>query len=219
MSVHKPLLIAVDGPAASGKGTLAKKIAEYLGLEYLDTGALYRAVGYKMLQQGADPHDEVRALEVARHISVADIHSKGLYNEGVGAAASIVASIAAVRRELTAFQHQVARNPRGAVLDGRDIGTVICPDADFKFYITAQIEARAERRYKQLQNKENSIIYQDVLDDLMRRDKRDSERAVAPLAQAKDAVYIDTTCMRAEDVLENVLSVITQGMSENRISS
>jgi cytidylate kinase len=210
MDLHTPLLIAVDGPAASGKGTLAKRIADYFSLEYLDTGTLYRAVGYKLLSHGADPKNEEKAVEAAKSITIKDICSTKLYQEGVGMAASIVAAIPAVREALAGFQQKVAKNPKGAVLDGRDIGTVICPNANFKFYITADIEARAQRRYKQLQNKENSIIYQEVLEDLQRRDERDSKRSVAPLVQAKDAIHIDTTHMSAEEVFGKVLSVIKQ---------
>lgn len=209
----KPLLIAVDGPAASGKGTLARKIAEILNLEYLETGTLYRAVGYRMLQQGRDIHDQAQATEVAKHLVVHGIARPSLYQQEVAMAASTVATMPGVREALMAYQRQVAKNPRGAVLDGRDIGTVICPEADFKFYITASVEARANRRYKQLQNKENSIIYQDVLEDLKKRDKQDSERSIAPLAQAKDAILMDTTFMDAEEVLERALSVISRGQA------
>lgn len=208
MSSKKPLLIAVDGPAASGKGTIAKRIAEHFDLDYLDTGSIYRALGYKILNNDLDPSDNKVAIEFAKNITEEDIKNPHLYDEGIGKAASIVAAIPDVRQALLGFQRVFARSPKGAILDGRDIGTVICPEADFKFFITADLEARAERRYKQLQNKGLPIIYQSVKDDLRRRDDRDSKRDVAPLKRADDAIYIDTTDMDADEVFEKVLSVI-----------
>ncbi len=205
----KPLLIAIDGPAASGKGTLAKKVAEHFDLEYLDTGKIYRALGKKILDKGFSSENKDMAVELAKTINLQDMSQDGLYNEYIGNAASIVAAIPEVRAELLEFQRKVARSQKGAVLDGRDIGTVVCPEADFKFYITASIEARAERRYKQLQEKENSIIYQDVFDDLKKRDDRDGGRKVAPLKQASDAIFIDTTNITAEEVLSNILDIIS----------
>ncbi len=208
MSRFNRLLIAIDGPAASGKGTIAKKLAEYYDLDYLDTGSIYRAVGYKMIHLGQDPNDEKLAIEAAKNIVPEDIKNEHLYDEGVGAAASIVSAVPEVRNVLFDFQRQFAEGQRGAVLDGRDIGTVICPEADFKFYITADLETRAKRRYKQLQNKGNPIIYQSVLEDLKRRDDRDSKRDAAPLKQAEDAVYIDTTELQVEEVFVKILSII-----------
>lgn len=207
MSEQK-LLIAIDGPAASGKGTVAKKIAGHFGLEYLDTGSIYRAAGYKILQSGENPEDEKIAVKYAGQITAEDLKNPHLYDEGVGKIASIIAAIPAVREVLFRFQREFADNPKGAVLDGRDIGTVICPDANFKFYITAKLEARAERRYKQLQNKGISIIYQSVLDDLRARDDRDSKRKIAPLTKAPDAVHIDTTHMDADEVFAKIISMI-----------
>lgn len=208
-NTSKPLVIAVDGPAASGKGTLAKRIAEHFRLHYLDTGCIYRAVGLAIMNDGKDPQDKATAIAYASALTPEDVSSDGLYHEGVGNAASIVAAIPEVRSVLFAFQREVAGKPEGAVLDGRDIGTVICPDATFKFFITADLETRTKRRYKQLQTKDKSIIHQTVLDDLKRRDQRDSERAVAPLQQAEDAIRIDTTHMNAQEVLETVLSHIS----------
>jgi CMP/dCMP kinase len=219
MKYPEPLVIAIDGLAASGKGTLAKRIAEHFGLTYLDTGTLYRMVGSKLLEQGIDPHNESEAINAARHIHTEDISTANLGGEEVAMAASIVAAIPKVREALIGFQQQVAKEPKGAVLDGRDIGTVVCPNANFKFYITADIQARAERRYKQLQNKENSIIYRDVLEDLQRRDERDSQRAVAPLVQAVDALHIDTTKMSADEVFEKVLSVIKKSQPNSKAVS
>lgn len=204
----RPLVIAVDGPAASGKGTLAKKIADALGLEYLDTGAIYRAVGLKVIRQGIAMDNEAAIIKIAASLTPSDLTDDGLYAEGVGMVASIVSAIPEVRQVLFSMQRDIAQGSKGAVLDGRDIGTVICPDADFKFYITANIEARAERRYKQLQNQGKSTIYKDVLEDLQKRDDRDSSRAVAPMMQAEDAIHIDTTDMDAHEVLQKVLAII-----------
>lgn len=211
---HRPLVIAVDGPAASGKGTLAKKIAAHFGLDYLDTGSIYRAVGYKVLQQGGSPEDKELAVNVARNINKKDlVKGPHLFDEGIGTAASIVSAIPEVREALLQFQKDFAKSPKGAVLDGRDIGTVVCPNADFKLYITADLEARAQRRYKELQNKGNSIIYSDVLKDLQSRDERDSKRTIAPLKKAEDAIHMDTTHMGVEEVFQEVLSIVTEGMS------
>ena len=159
--IGEALIIAIDGPAASGKGSLGRKLARELGLVYLDTGKLYRAVGYLVMAQdinieNLDDHDPKvisRAVKIAKNLSEEDIENKNLMNEGVGAAASIISAIYEVREALLMFQQNVAYNPSGAILDGRDIGSVVCPDADFKFYITADIETRAERRYKELDRK------------------------------------------------------------------
>lgn len=206
--IKKPLVIAIDGPAASGKGTLARQIAAHFGLAYLDTGSLYRAVGYKIISSGHDPEDKNIAIEIAKNISENDAKNPHLYDEGVGSAASIVSAIPEVREALLSFQRAFAANPEGAILDGRDIGTVICPDADFKFYITADLPTRAERRFKQLQNNGNSIIYQSVLADLQRRDDRDSKRTIAPLIKAEDAVAIDTTNIGVEETLRYMIDII-----------
>jgi cytidylate kinase len=212
---HHPFKIAVDGPAASGKGTLAKKLAEALGLEYLDTGKLYRAVGYALLyhadfkQIDDDPNAfAAAAISAAKTLDLQDINNTHLYDEGVGNIASRASAISQVREALLAFQKNFLICPAGAVLDGRDIGTVICPEADYKFFITAEYETRAVRRFKQLQKDDKNIIYDNVLQDLLRRDKRDSERSIAPLVAADDAVSIDTTSISAEEVLQKVLSYI-----------
>lgn len=214
MTSHKRLKIAVDGPAASGKGTLARKVAEGLGLAYLDTGKLYRAIGYQMLHSPADISDNStftsEAIHYAKTLDVTETENEHLYDEGVGNMASQVSVIPEVREALLSFQKDFFNHLQGAVLDGRDIGTVICPDADFKFFITATIETRAQRRFKQLQKEDKNVIYENVLQDLQRRDKRDSERKVAPLMPADDAICIDTTSMAADEVLREVLSYIRQ---------
>lgn len=210
---NKPLTVAIDGPAASGKGTLAKMLAKHLGLDYLDTGSIYRALGYKIVNAGYQPENEEIAVKMANEIEPEDLKNPHLYDEGIGKAASIVSAIPAVRQVLFDFQRKFSQSQNGAVLDGRDIGTVICPDADFKFYITADIEARAKRRYKQLQNKGISIIYQSVLEDLQRRDERDSHRKAAPLKKAKDAIHIDTTNMDVSEAFAKIVSSIEDSIT------
>ena len=208
---NNPLVIAVDGPAASGKGTLAKRIAEKLGALYLDTGGLYRALAYQVIKEDQSLQDSEAIVKIAQQLTLQDIKNAKLYDEKIGNAASMIAANQLVRKALIECQREVARSPQGAVLDGRDIGTVICPDADFKFYITAQLETRAYRRYKQLQNTDGSIIYRAVLEDLRKRDQRDEARSVAPLKKAQDAIHIDTTNMSSQQVMDKAMSVINSG--------
>lgn len=197
------MIIAIDGPAGAGKGTIAKILAEKLDYAYLDTGLLYRAVAYKWLQHGGD------AVTIADMLTPEDMHVAGLRTPAVAEAASIVAAIPAVRETLIAFQRQFAHNPpaskKGAVLDGRDIGTVICPDAPHKFFLTATPEIRAERRFKELQATGNSTSFATVLKDVKERDERDTNRATAPLKPAADAVIIDTSAKNIDAVLTEVL--------------
>lgn len=208
MEQKKPIVVAIDGPAASGKGTVAKRLARYLGLAYLDTGSIYRAIGYSILSAGGNPEDKKTAIDAAKDLVPGDLKNIHLYDEGVGSAASIVSAIPKVREILLQFQRDFAKRPEGAVLDGRDIGTVICPNADYKFFITADIEARATRRFKQLQSKGIPVIYDTVLQDLTRRDERDSKRKIAPLKAAGDAIHIDTTNMDEDEVFAEVLSYV-----------
>lgn len=210
MNPKKKLKIAVDGPAASGKGTLARKIASSLGLSHLDTGKLYRAVGYKIINSGNSIDSKEFAISTAKAITLADTENSHLYDEGVGNAASIISAIPEVRAALLSFQKDFIERPEGAVLDGRDIGTVICPEADFKFFITADIKTRANRRFKQLQKEDENVIYNDILQDLQSRDERDRKRQVAPLKPAEDAICVDTTQMDSDEVLREVLSYICQ---------
>lgn len=207
---NKPLLIAVDGPAASGKGTLAKRLAQYFNLDHLDTGKIYRAVGYKMIKDNLDPNDKELAEQYATSLIDEDLENHNLYNEGIGNAASIISAFPIVREILMSYQKKFAQSAKGAVLDGRDIGTVICTDADFKFFITADIENRAQRRFDQLKLIDQTITYQRVLEDLQRRDDRDTKRNAAPLIRAKDAHHIDTTYMNAEQVFDEALNIILQ---------
>lgn len=207
--MKKPFVIAIDGPAASGKGTLARKLAAHFSMPYLDTGKLYRAVGLKLLNQGANPQDVEKAAEAARTLSVECLASPLLADERAGKAASQVAAIPLVREILLDFQRNFAANPEGAVMDGRDIGTVICPDAQVKFFIHADVHARAERRYQELCAKAVNTAYDTVLKELQERDARDSSRSVAPLVAASDAIVVDTTAMDADQVLAHVLALIS----------
>lgn len=215
------MLIAIDGPAASGKGTLARRLAKYLDLSYLDTGSLYRGVGLKLIESGMDVEEAEdhnsksaeHAIEIARNLALKDLEDLNLSCEGVGKAASIVSAIPKVREALLEFQKGVANSPNGAVLEGRDIGTVVCPNADHKFFVTASIEARAERRYKELQKRDESVIYDSVLQDLVKRDRRDSKRTISPLTIAEDAIEVDTTDMSMDDVFEKIVSIISSSTS------
>lgn len=206
--VLKDIVIAIDGPAASGKGTLARRLAHDLSLSYLDTGKLYRAVGWHLMRQGSDPEDEQAALQVALHLQVESVCSEHLYDENVGRAASLVSAMPEVRAALLEFQRSYAAKEGGAVLDGRDIGTIVCPDANFKFFITASLESRAKRRYNELISRGEDVTYQGVTDHLVARDTRDQERSVAPLVQANDAIFIDTTDSGPDEVYKKVLSYI-----------
>lgn len=187
------MIVAIDGPAASGKGTLARRIASHYGLNYLDTGLLYRAVAHRLLGRGLDPADETAACAAARELDPAALADPALRGRGVGDAASIVATFSGVREQLRAFQRRFAAAPPGAVLDGRDIGTVVCPDADVKLYVTAGAEERARRRWVELTENGETVALADILADLEVRDARDRERAEAPLRRAADAHLLDTT--------------------------
>ncbi|MBT3914790.1 MAG: (d)CMP kinase [Rhodospirillaceae bacterium] len=210
------MIIAVDGPAASGKGTLTRKLAEHFNLARLDTGMIYRAVGLKALEIG-DPADENVAVEAARSLAFDDLDQAGLRDEAAGKAASQVAAIPAVRDILLKFQRNFATNPpnnkngpvNGAVLDGRDIGTVVCPDAPYKLFISASSEVRAERRYKELQERGEEAIRSAILRDIIDRDERDRSRTVAPLEPATDAEIIDTSDMDADAVFAAALNFIS----------
>lgn len=206
------MLIAVDGPAAAGKGTLTQKLADHFDLARLDTGLIYRAVGLKALELG-DPTDPENAVKAAKTLVFTDLDLAGLRDEAAGNAASKVAAIPAVRDILLAFQRDFAEHPpegkKGAVLDGRDIGTVVCPEAPYKFFITASPEVRAERRYKELQERGEEAIRSAILRDIMDRDERDSSRTVAPLEPAKDAKVLDTSDLDADAVFAAALNFIS----------
>jgi cytidylate kinase len=195
------LIIAIDGPAASGKGTLARKIAKDMGIPYLDTGSLYRAVGLSTLRRGGDPADEADAISAANALNINDFTPEDLRAEAAGNAASKVAAIAGVRAALLAYQRSFAAREEGAVMDGRDIGTVVCPQADAKIFVTASLAVRVGRRIKELREKGESVNEQRVWDDMAARDARDSDRSVAPLKPADDALVLDTSALNADEAL------------------
>ncbi len=209
-----PLIIAVDGPVAAGKGTLARRLAAALNLAYLDTGSIYRAVGAKLLAAGGDPQDDIAATVTARNLVPEDLERADLRAEKVGQAASIVAAHATVRAALLDFQRDFASEPpagkAGAVLDGRDIGSVVCPDAPVKLFVTADVETRAARRHKELLDRGEESIYARVLQDLQARDARDSQRASAPLKAAADAVVLDSSTMTIDAAFQAALEIVAQ---------
>ena len=210
-----PITIAVDGPSAGGKGTIAKKLAAALDFAYLDTGALYRAVGLIVLRKGwdlADPQAAIRAAhELKPEAMPAFVNDPELRAENTSRAASFVSAVPEVRTILLKFQQDFCARPplgkKGAVLDGRDIGTVIAPDAILKLYVTADAKARATRRYKELIQRGETVTESAVLADMQARDKRDAERAVAPAKSAADAVLLDTTALTAEEAFEAALQL------------
>ena len=195
-------IIAIDGPAAAGKGTLARRLAAHFDFAFLDTGAIYRATGLAVLRAGGDPHAEADALAAAHALDPAMFSDPAIREESSGQAASAVAAIASVRAALLEFQRTFAHHPplgkKGAVLDGRDIGTVVCPDATAKLFITASLDIRARRRFQELQEKGLEVIWGRVLEDMRARDARDSGRDTAPLTAAKDAFVLDTTDLDAD---------------------
>jgi cytidylate kinase len=206
------MIIAIDGPAASGKGTLGKRIAAYYGFAHLDTGKLYRAVARDTLALGKNPTDASAALIAAKALDLRTLADPFLMDGKLGEAASIVASHPAVRQALLAYQRAFARLKPGAVLDGRDIGTVICPDADVKLFVTAAPEERARRRYRELREAGNGISEAEVLADIRRRDERDKNRATAPLAQAQDAVLLDTTNLDIDAAFKAAIDLVDAAM-------
>lgn len=190
----RPLIIAVDGPAASGKGTIAARLAQHYGLPHLDTGLLYRAVGVTMLEAGQSLDDAILAEATARKLDLGEVVADDrLTNREAGEAASRVARHSGVRAALLEIQRDLAHQPGGAVLDGRDIGTVIAPDATVKLFVTALPEVRARRRWLQLINRGEHIAFEDMLSDIIRRDERDAGRGAAPMVQAQDAALLDTS--------------------------
>jgi cytidylate kinase len=200
--MERSFVIALDGPAASGKGTLAQMIANTYGFAYLDTGSLYRGVAWLMLDKGLDPAEERAAAAVAEHFSLKAIDGADIRTREVGAAASKVAAMPAVRKALLEFQRRFALHPpggvRGAVLDGRDIGTVVCPDADLKFFVVASPPVRAHRRWLELRDQKPGLTEPDVFADLAERDARDAARTDAPMVMAEDAELLDTTHLTIE---------------------
>jgi CMP/dCMP kinase len=202
------MIIAIDGPAASGKGTLAKRVADHFGFHCLDTGLLYRAVARDVHAMGFRGEDAWAALAAARSLDPASLNDENLRGAAAGEAASVVAKIPEVRLALLAYQRAFARQEPGTVLDGRDIGTVICPEADIKIYVTATPEERARRRFLELQERGSPISYDRVLSDIRLRDERDQGRAAAPLKPAADALLLDTTELDADAAFAAAVQII-----------
>ncbi len=202
------MIIAIDGPAASGKGTLGKKLAAHYGFHHLDTGLIYRAVAEALLNAGQRPDDEKAAVAAAKALDPARFNEAALKSQAVGEAASVVSAIPAVRQELIEFQRNFAKKPPGAVLDGRDIGTIICPEADVKIFVMASADVRARRRALEFKAAGKSIDEAAVLTDIRRRDARDMNRAAAPLRQAADAHLLDTTKLDIEGAVRAAVAIV-----------
>jgi CMP/dCMP kinase len=202
------MIIAVDGPSAAGKGTLARGLAKALGYHFLDTGSLYRAVAFLMLREDRTLEDEKAAEALAASLDISAIPDDALRSEAVAAAASKVSALPKVRSALLQFQRDFAAKKPGAVLDGRDIGTVVCPDADVKFFVTAATEVRARRRFEELKAVGQDVQYTDIYAEIKARDTRDATRPTAPLKPAEDAIMIDTSELTPEEALAAVLEVV-----------
>jgi cytidylate kinase len=206
------MIIAVDGPTASGKGTIAKALAAHFGLPHLDTGLLYRAVGRRVFLDGGDPDDAADAL-AATGFPDSMLADPELRSEETGGYASRVSVHASVRRALYERQRAFATQPAGAVLDGRDIGTVIAPEAEVKLFVTASLEARAERRWKEMQVRGNTRSLAEIEADLGRRDERDRSRAAAPLRAAEDAIVLDTSGLKADAAIAEAIRLAEQRLA------
>jgi len=204
------MIIAIDGPAASGKGTLGKRLAAHYGFRHLDTGVIYRAVAKAMLDLGVDLQDEARAVAVARALDPEKFGDPVLKTQAIGDAASVVSAIPAVREALINFQRQFAADPPGAVLDGRDIGTVICPDADVKIFVVADPKVRAHRRTLEARGRGEAADEALVLADILKRDERDKNRAAAPLKCAADAHVLDNSNLDIKGGVRAAIAIIEQ---------
>jgi len=202
------MIIAIDGPAASGKGTLAKRLAAHYGYRHLDTGVIYRAVAHAMLLAGLDLSDEAKAAEVAMTLDPGTFDDPALKSQAVGSAASVVSALPKVREALVAFQRRFAAGPPGAVLDGRDIGTVICPDAEVKIFVVADPAIRARRRTLEARGRGETADEAVVLADILARDARDQNRAVAPLKQAPDAYLLDNSHLDIESGVRAAIDIV-----------
>lgn len=202
------MIIAIDGPAASGKGTIARRLAVRYCLPHLDTGLLYRAAAAALIGAGRDLYDESAAVAAARGLGLTEFDEDLLRSRDMGEAASIVAAMPGVRQALIDAQRAFAARPGGAVLDGRDIGTVVCPDADVKIFVTASASARAQRRALELAKRGERADYAAILADIQKRDARDSERAAAPLRPATDAVRLDTTPLGIEAAVDEAARIV-----------
>ncbi len=204
----KPFVIAIDGPAASGKGTLARRLAGAFGYAHLDTGLTYRAVGHALLHNNLPLDDPSLAVKVAENLDLSNLDRSLLSAHEIGEAASVVAVIGGVRRALVEAQRRFATQLPGTILDGRDIGTVVCPDADVKFYVTASAGVRAGRRFEEIVNRGEQAIFDDILQDIRKRDERDQRREDSPLKPAEDAHLIDTAKMDIETAFQTAKAII-----------
>ena len=202
------MIIAIDGPAASGKGTLAKRLAAHYGLRHLDTGIIYRAVAHALISRGVDLTDEAAAVSAAQRLDVSTFDDPALKAQDVGSAASIVSAIPRVRAALVEFQRQFASQPPGAVIDGRDIGTVICPNADVKIFVIAEPKVRAHRRTIEARARGEAADEATILADILARDERDQNRAVAPLKPAKDAYLLDNSHLDIEGGVRAAIDIV-----------
>jgi cytidylate kinase len=208
------MIIAIDGPAASGKGTLAKRIAAYLGYGCLYTGLLYRAVARDVLAAGGSLEDEALAARLAQTLDLKSLEDSGLRLPGAGDSASVVAKFPKVRRALLELQRDFASQEPGAVLDGRDIGTVVCPDAPVKIFVTAAVEVRARRRFEEMRKRGEPVTYERVLDMIRLRDERDAGRADSPMRPACDAILLDTTDLDIEAAFEAAVGLIKRKIGQ-----
>jgi len=202
------MIIAVDGPTASGKGTIAAGLAKHYGLKRLDTGSLYRAVGLAVVDAGGEPGDESAAVKAAEALDLGAIDEHRIRSSAAGLAASKVAAIPAVRAVLRRAQRAFATDPAGAVLDGRDIGTVICPDAEVKLYVTAELPVRAKRRHAELTARGETISFDQLLAQIAERDRRDMERKDSPLVKAADAFELDTTSLNVAEAVAAAVAIV-----------
>jgi CMP/dCMP kinase len=202
------MIIAIDGPAASGKGTIGKYLAARYGLRHLDTGLIYRAVAKAMLDAGHDPNDKPRAIAAAKALDLSQLDEIVLKRIGIAGAASIVSAISEVRAALLAYQREFVAAPPGAVLDGRDIGTVIAPNADVKIFVVALPEARARRRFLELQQRGEIVNESEIMADILKRDERDRSRAAAPLVRAPDAHLLDTTHLDIDAAIRAAVAIV-----------
>jgi CMP/dCMP kinase len=202
------MIIAIDGPAASGKGTIGKHLAARYGLRHLDTGLIYRAVAKAMLDAGHDPNDKPRAIAAAKGLDLSQLDEIVLKRIGIAGAASIVSAFPEVRAALLAFQREFVAAPPGAVLDGRDIGTVIAPNADVKIFVVASPEARARRRFLELQQRGEIVNESEIMADILKRDERDRSRAAAPLVRAPDAHLLDTTHLDIDAAIRAAVAIV-----------
>lgn len=213
MLLSQSFIIAIDGPAASGKGTLGRRLARELELHHLDTGLTYRAVAHELMRQGLPLDDEIAAAAAARRVDLGKLDPLILADHDIGSAASKVAAMPSVRRALVDQQRRFARIPPGAVLDGRDIGTVVCPDANVKLYVTATPEERARRRFAEIASRGGQSDFDTVLADIIARDTRDSLRADSPLKPAEDAHLLDTSQMDIETAFKQAMSIVKKAQS------